>query len=224
MSVQSELALEHYAAMGNLSLLMQRELEQVWRQIDGATSAVQIAALLEAVPGLGEVYGDMAATLAADFFEMSREIADVPGKFTATMVELPELDRFGKLVEWATQPLLVPEPQPGTVLSRVQGGLQRIVTDVSRETIVQNTERDPKATGWKRIARSDGCSFCKMLARGTYKDVGARFASHDHCGCTASPSWDRSTEVSVLAYTASERVRTPEEKAQLRAYLKRNFK
>lgn len=221
---QSTLALEHYTALGDVSTLMQRDLSQVWQSIAGDTPTAAVAALLEAVPGIGEMYGDMAATLAVDYYESSREIAGVPGSFVAKPAVLAGPDRFDSLVRWAVTPLFDPTQGLASVPTRIGGPLQMIVADASRETIVGNSERDPKAVGWKRVTHG-GCDFCQMLAgRSTLYRAGSRFASHPHCHCSGAPVFGDGTtgqHVSVNQYEASKRNITDADRARLRAYMKK---
>lgn len=220
MSAQSDLALEHYLALGDLSLLMKQELRQVWAQIDGESTAAMLTALLIAVPGIAEIYGDMAAALAADFYESAREIADAPGRFVAIPAALPEASRFESLVRWGMEPIFGAEPRPAAALSQVEGGLQRIVANVARETVVDNSHRDAKAAGWQRITRGDGCLFCKMLAgKGAIYRSGSRFASHEDCKCVAAPAFDSGKHASPVQYEASKKRRSEADRDRLRQYM-----
>lgn len=216
------LAQEHHRAIADLSVLIGRDVSALFRRGSGLSARAATSLLLEAVPALGEVYGEMAGALAVDFYDEVRETADVPGRFVASPAVPPERSRLEVLVRWGVEPLFIDTPKPDLAVSRVTGGMTKVVADVSRETVLTNTARDPKATGWSRIARADGCAFCRLLAsKGNYyKDVRARFASHDRCGCTAAPAFSPGTEVSVLQYQASKRKSTPAQRERLRAYLR----
>jgi hypothetical protein len=73
---------------------------------------------------------------------------------------------------------------------KVAGTASSLILDGGRETIMQTAQQDPAATGrWRRIAGPDSCAYCQGLA-GQDVDV-AVFASHDHCGCTAEPEFNR---------------------------------
>lgn len=222
MSAESDLALEHKRALADVGTLLDREVQVVKRAVFGDSPEAIFAALSDSVPMLSSDYGDMAAALASDYFDTAREIADVPGKFAATPADLPDLSDLEKLVDWSSAPLFFDSPDLDSAFERVGGSLQRVVTNVARETVVKNSARDPLSVGWKRIARSGSCQFCAMLSGAVYKDQRARFASHDRCGCTAAPTWDGGAEVSVLDYVASKRERTPDERAKLRAYLNKH--
>lgn len=224
------LAFEHRAALTALTDLTERDLRALFRSLQGASAIEVRDALMEIVPMLAETYGDMAAALATDFYESVREEAEVRGPFTAEPAALPGSARYDALVRWGVDPLFAAAPAAPIALSRITGGLQRIVSNVSRETVTLNSDRDPAADGWRRIARPNGCRFCRMLAaRGAvYKRSGVRFAGHDHCHCSAAPAFGGGREASVMQYKASlRRSNDPEvqaaRNATLRNYLAENF-
>jgi hypothetical protein len=224
------LALEHRAALTALTGLTEDALRALFESLRGASATEIRDVLMELVPTLAETYGDMAAALAMDFYESMREEADVRKAFSVEPAALPGSARYEALVRWGVDPLFSANPEPLAVLSRVSGGMQRIVTDVSRDTVALNSIRDPAAAGWKRVARSDGCSFCKMLASNgaVYRKSSARFASHDRCHCSAAPAFDEGRTASVMQYKASARRSSDPEtqaarNATLREYLAENY-
>jgi hypothetical protein len=231
------LAFEHRAALTSLSGLTEDNLRALFASLAGASPDEIRDALMEVVPMLAETYGDMASALAMDFYESVREEADVRRGFSAEPAALPGSARYEALVRWGVDPLFHPDAHDlsgttatGLALSLLDGGLQKIVSNVSRETVVLNSDRDPAAAGWRRIARPDGCRFCRMLAaRGAvYKRSGVRFASHDGCHCSAAPAFGSGREASVMQYKASARRSSDPEvqaarNATLREYLAENF-
>jgi hypothetical protein len=75
--------------------------------------------------------------------------------------------------------------------SQVEGGLQKLVGDMHRQTVVRSLAADPQAKGWARQTTGKSCAFCVMLAgRGAvYSARTANFSSHNHCDCMAVPKW-----------------------------------
>lgn len=220
--MSSELAAEHRQALTALTVYTQRDLDTLFANLRAYPLDEAYGALMEAVPILAETYGYMAAALAMDFYENMREEADVASRFTAEPAPLPGTARYEALVRWGMQPAYADDPT--VALTRLSGGLQRIVANSSRETVTLNSERDPQAKGWKRVARGDGCRWCQMLAsRGAvYRQSSVRFASHDDCHCTAAPAFGSEPSVSVVQYQASKRVQTEADRARVREYLRRN--
>lgn len=223
---------DHQADLAKVSGLAQAELALALAQVDEPTADGTKAALLAIVPAIGDRYADMAGALAADFYETAREAAAAPGRFSADLAPLPNSSRYEALVRWGVDPLYHPDAHDLTALSPqeltrdlVSGGLQRIVSNADRLTVVDNTLHDPAATGWVRNLEPGACKFCRMLhdRGGVYSEAAVTFSSHDHCKCSASPSWDAGRKVSVMAYTASKRNITDADRARVRAYLSEHY-
>lgn len=74
---------------------------------------------------------------------------------------------------------------------RIVGTFQRMVFDASRGVVVGNAKRE--GVPWHRDARSDACSFCRLLAvdPGAYHGKYVEMPSHNHdCRCIAVASRD----------------------------------
>lgn len=218
-------AVEHRRAVGSLSRVTERQFRTVWRSVAGPDAAVVRDALMDTVPVLAETYGNMAGALASDYYDELRDQAAVRGRFRAQPAALPGTARYEALVRWGVDPLFTGTPDQVLALSRLSGGLQRIVADVARETVANAAIRDPQAQGWRRVARGDGCSFCRMLAdRGAvYTDSSVTFKSHDNCNCSASPEFGRGRTVSTVQYQASKRNVSAADRARVREYLRDNY-
>jgi len=163
-------------------------------------------ALLEYLPVLTDRYGEAAAAVAAEWYDELRAAERVPGRFRATLAPLTAVEAVEGSVRYAAGHLFT--DAPAAALGVLRGSLVRHVLDPGRGTVRLSTVRDPRTSGWQRIARADGCRFCVMLAQrgAVYKDTTVDFASHDDCNCAAAPSWDPDApEVDVRAYQVSRR-------------------
>lgn len=158
----------------------------------------EVRNLLTAVmPDLVQPYLSAADELAATWYEDLRAAVGARGKFyprsfTPSVKNL----QANAIARWAVGPLAPPEPatptkfvygepvelhqtavepDPEAVLTRLAGAVQRMIYDASRGLIEGNALRDPARTGYQRVARTDCCAFCGMLAsRGAvYRDEGA---------------------------------------------------
>lgn len=207
-----------------LALLTGKAVETTLR-VFGSTSGsaeARRAQLLDAVPEVVGYYSDGSSALAADFYEDERERAATPGRFVAEPVVLDRTVKLRRAIVWAADPLV--KDLTGDVEKRLAEIIQLETARPFRDTIRVNRSRDPEAVGWRRIASSGGCQMCRMLAgRGAvYKHDTVRFAAHSHCNCTAEPvfsSNDTGEEASVMQYVASQKTRTPAQRAALRDYL-----
>jgi hypothetical protein len=175
----------------DLTALAKRDLDLVWLQISDLPAEQVRDALREILPAITDEYGIAAAALAADWYDDAREAAGVGGSFTATPVDIPPQERFDALARWGTTPLFAESPNKTSALTLITGGLQRVVADAHRLTVVESTMADPEASGWRRVGVGANCGFCQMLiGRGAvYTEASVTFRSHDHCNCVASPTW-----------------------------------
>jgi len=202
------------------------DLEALWRAWPWSDPQGVVQAASEIVPDLVWAYQDVSGTLAADQYDSWREAERVRGRFRASPAQLADEDQILAGVRSQLGPLFQVSPDVLSAQSLLQGMVVRQVMRGANDTIVESTKRDPEAAGWKRVARADGCGFCRMLADrgGVYKKKTSRFASHGNCRCGSAPSWDGDErEVPVLAYVASKRKKKPEEREALREYLAEHF-
>ncbi len=195
--------------------------------VNDATSLLTLAdprtALIEASMPLVSYYADGTAALAADYYDDLREAASPPHPYTAaTVIDLDE-ERLRRAAIWATEPLLIAEPDLVLASSRVAEMMQPEVVQPFRDTITGNQARDPDAVGYRRNASGSACRFCQMLAaRGAvFRESTAHFASHPGCHCTASVVFngEAGPEASVMQYVASQPNRTESQQQALRNFL-----
>jgi hypothetical protein len=169
--------------VANLARLASADLRALWRQAE--TPAAVSTALHDVLPALIDAYGAAAATVAADWYDETRDEASPRGRFTAIPVEIPDPGAHA-LVGWA---LNEANDMPA-LRTLVEGGTQRRIANFSRLTVSQSSVADPGARGWSRVG-AGGCDFCRMLiSRGAvYTEATADFEAHDHCNCTPAPQW-----------------------------------
>lgn len=165
-------------------------------------------------------YGDVAASMAAEWYEDIRVSEGVRGSFRALPQSSPyNADAVEGMVRRAVAPMFDEVPDVSAVMRTVAQNAGKYVLGASRETVRRNSFIDPRGTGFQRIARPGSCDFCLMLVgRGAvYKRETAFFASHGACNCAAVPSWDRGApEVDVDLYEVSKRTTGMSDDARLR--------
>lgn len=211
----------------------------------GAQAGPQaVEVLLEAVPGIVSYYLDGSAALAMDWYEELRSEASVSRPFDlAPVVPLnialirDQIEKTVREVEKELASELDATVQRETV-ARVAQFAEREIAGGFRETVVENSKRDPESVGWRRFARPGACKLCRMLAaRGAiYSASTARFAAHGavtngkktggDCKCVAGPAFRGEPvtyEASAMQYVASRQTRTEKQRATLRAYLNENY-
>lgn len=146
----------------------------------------RIAAQLRAVvPAVVNSYGETAGVAAADWYETVRPAAG----FNATVVTPTKIaQQTDSMLGWAMAPLFT-ETDSDT-LTRLAGGLVRLVSAFDRDTIRGNAIRDPFAGKSKRVARPDACAFCAYMSVETDNTDEDTKHYHDHCRCYPVPFWD----------------------------------
>lgn len=203
--------------VGAVATLAIAALHDLWQQVLDAMRAKEV--LAELLPPLIDSYGSAAATFAADWYDDYRDQSEVHGLFTATPVEIGDRGAL-ELAGWAVGPLFGAEPDWETAVTLVDGGLQRRIADVARDTIITSSLADPASDGWQRVG--DGsCAFCQMLiARGAvYSEANVDFASHDWCNCGVAPAFGGKVRP-VKPYTPTSRNITDADRARVRKYLR----
>lgn len=219
------LILDHRSDLQTLTGLARRDLTLIWSNFAVVVDADLIRdGLVEILPQLVDMYGSAAATLGADWYDELRAAAEVDGRFTAIAAELPDTGRTDALAGWAVEPLFTAQPDHAAALAKAAGGLQRIIADADRQSVMQSSIADPGATGWQRVTRTGSCGFCSMVAgRGSvYRESTASFASHDHCHCHAAPAFEGHTRP-VRPYTPSTHSSTEAERALARDWIRKNL-
>jgi hypothetical protein len=178
------------AALVAVTARMLADLRALWPKITGPN--LQPLLRYEVLPAVAQEYGEAAATLAADWYDVERAALGVSGTFTATLAPAPADDMLRAISNWSAAPAEATTPDLETALARTEASTQKLVADMHRQTVSISTERDPKAHGWGRFTEPGACDFCLMLSArgGVYTSASSRFGSHDHCHCLAGPVWD----------------------------------
>lgn len=183
------------------------------------------------IPAVVAYYGAGVASLAVDAYEERRELVGLRDAFEARPVLTSDEEKLFNAIAWATDPLYEEDRLRAAVAAEMDARFRDVVSGevmgYSRRTTTANMTRDPRARGWRRIARADACGFCHMLAgRGAvYIKATVNFSAHDNCHCTPEcvfdgESWTEADDIQVIAAKPSSN-RSRFERQLLRDYLKR---
>lgn len=159
------------------------------------TSAVQ-ALLADIV----SVWGEVAGTVAADFYDELREVADVPGSFTALVPDPLNEAQVNGIVDWAVRPR-DEDLDVDAMLALIEGPAQRLIRQAQREAIAESARRDPARARVARIPMgAETCAFCLVLASRGYvyrseESAGRGNSYHDFCDCEQDITWSRNPEL-----------------------------
>lgn len=199
MATPSEVA-EYRRANAGVVALMERDLLAFWASLDLTKPERVRDALIEFLPVLVAQYGEIAATIAADWFDTLRAdavatgvvAASTAGVYRSRPADTVPAAAVVSQVRFGAQHLFTDQPEQTLVF--LKGESQKYVLAPGRDTITQNAGRDKAARGWQRFVRIGGCKFCRMLSGlgGVYTEASSHFASHHHCNCVSAPTWDAS--------------------------------
>lgn len=182
--------------------LARADLEGFFVGLDISNSEAVRDALLEFVPALVREYGDVAATVAAEWYEELR--SDVTSRsFSAQLAALKPDAAVEASVRYAAGHLF--DGDPAGTLALLSGSVQRFVTYGSRATVARNVQLDPLKPRYGRVpSGSRTCAWCGLMASrgfvyhskvsagdgpGGRRGYGDDY--HDDCDCQVVVEFDR---------------------------------
>lgn len=177
-----------------LVAMARADLEELVKRIDFSNAGLARDALLEIVPDLVREYGDIAASVAADWYEEVRAAAGVASAHTATLSAGVDVAQVQGSVRWAAGSLW--GENPTEALALLNGAMQRFISYSTRDTIARNVAGDRSKPRYARVpSGATTCAFCEMLAsRGfvyhSKQTAGMRRDFHDDCNCQIVVEWD----------------------------------
>lgn len=181
-------------ATARLVAMAREDLLRMFGAVDLGSPEAARDALLEVVPALTREYGEVAATVAAEWYEEVRA-EQAAGRFAATLANVADEAAVQGSVRYASGHLFTDDP--AQTLAVLSGALQRYIAYASRETVARNVALDPSKPRFARVPTGRvTCAFCTMLAsRGfvyhSRKSAGDMDEWHDNCDCQVVPEWDR---------------------------------
>lgn len=205
------------AAQIGLTTLLLRNLRGLRRLINPSRLQATVPTWIEAVTTVVNQYSEVAASVAADFYDGERIAAGVPGTFTVPLADPPPGEQVDSSLRWATKDVwprdessdaTVAQLEPVDVrldaaMVKADAVAQKLVADRGRETVRQAVRQDAQAVAYARAAALGACAFCALMAsRGAVyataesagRDANERFSGnasvakfHDNCHCAIIP-------------------------------------
>lgn len=190
-------------ANNGISDLVERDLLGFLGALDmGRPEAVR-AALFEYVPVLVSEYGNVAAAVAADWFDEFRAFEGVAGTFRAPLAAGIPVEQVTSRLGYATRasgPLFAGDSE--TLTNFLAMMTNEYVLQPGRDTVMQAAHKDNAA--YARVPEPGACKFCLMLAsRGfvySQATAGGTKKFHGKCRCNAVPVWDETRARVELGY------------------------
>lgn len=182
------------AANRRIVEMARRDLERLWRSLEGLDPESRLASLLDYVPALVREYGNLAGVASAQWYEELRARSVADGGFRALTGPTANPDAVAGSVRYAGRHLF--DEDPTGILAALSGSLQRHIMYSSRETVARNVRRDPAKPRYARVpSGARTCAWCEMLASRGWVFVSEARAGgdedwHDKCDCQIIPEWD----------------------------------
>ena len=180
-------------ANDGIAALVERDLAAFLAALDFTKPAAVRDALFDFIPLLVAQYGEVAATVAADWYDELRALEEVGGAFSAPLAALvPDVQVKGRL-GFAVRldgPLWAGDTDTFTAFLGMMSN--EYALQPGRVTVMQAAHADNAA--YARVPEPGACNFCLMLgSRGFVysKDTaGDSKKFHGKCRCNILPSWD----------------------------------
>lgn len=148
-------------ANAELSRLVKRDLTAFFRSLNLSRPEAARDALLAFLPALTAQYGEMAAGLAAEFYEESRAASGARGAFTALSAAPVPAGPVEAKTRYLAGHLWTPTPE--AMLGGLLLAADKYVKQPGRDTVAANAKRE--GVRWARVPTgAKTCSWCLVLA------------------------------------------------------------
>jgi hypothetical protein len=157
---------DHQDGQAALVSLIPLLIAQAWSLLDPHDIKGTLPQFTAAVQAVVNRYGRASATAALNHYRQQRIAAGVTGPVELRVAPPTPAKAVQDAVGVATSSLygaVTPESEQA-VRDDVSEAAAQLVLDESRNTLIMNAGRDPKAKGWVRVTEPGACSFCLMLA------------------------------------------------------------
>lgn len=167
---------EYRQATSSLTLLAQNQLRDVLSAFGPSSNPAAVRdVLLRYFPDFMTTYGDTAAVLGADFYDLTRQLPPSAGTFQSVFAQPAKTKQSEGVVRWAVGSLYAETPSWDDFESSLLGAAQRLIMQPARETVDLMARSDARsgkvaAVGWSRVVHPErartrkSCDFCIMLA------------------------------------------------------------
>lgn len=186
---------EFKSAQNGIVFLARADLVTFWATLNLDNAVATSAALQIFIPELINQYGDVAATVAANFYDDARASSKVRRAYRAVLSDPIPKEAIQANTRWSVGQLFG-KADPIQAIDNLKLVTDKAVKASGRNTIELNAERDPVQARFARVPTgAQTCKFCLMLAsRGAIylSQKSADDSYHGDCDCQAVPIWDDS--------------------------------
>lgn len=152
------------ATLGELSAASLAELQALTTAVEGMEPEKAKKILFEAFPDVFNPYAGAVSDVSATFYEEIRAVSGVKATFDAQTLRTVPTPRWNSLVGFGTAPASFEQGAGALMFQVLSGGMTKILTEVSADTIVGNAQQEDVLVGYQRVPSPGCCAFCGMLA------------------------------------------------------------
>lgn len=185
--VDPELFARYQQALGTNADLTKKAVEELLAKLDGLTQLEQAEYLLANYPKLVKAYGRVAADVARQYYQESRDAHFAEDEETSEYVaqSAPPVQE-----RWAAE----------DVRKAVEDGLGylpkvavRRVMQRADQTLAYNIRRDTARARWAIVPHPGACGWCVLVAGNgwAYSERSVNAQRHDGCKCSVAVDFDR---------------------------------
>lgn len=192
---------EHRANLDNVSTLAIADVVGATELLKDRPVPELAYQLRLALPEIAATYASVAETLAVDYYDNSRALAEVGSTYEAQRIDYDARTPMENSIGYS-----IAQKTKGSTFEAFQsilaGSIQRAVNGADRGTISFNVATDPDGTYYERVPSGTACSFClTMAAVAEFKtnDYYAKF--HGFCRCTSRPVFTGQSPTELPIYS-----------------------
>ena len=142
----------------------EKALQELLAQTSGLDIDQQREALHDVLPVLGDRFVSASAEVSTVAFDALMEIQEVKRPVATEIVDAPDSSRWHSLIGWGTSDRTLERGGIALMYSLLSGGLQKILTEISADTMIGNAQIQNEPMRSQRVPAAGCCAFCAMLA------------------------------------------------------------
>lgn len=193
--VDPELFARYQQALGTNADLTKKAVEELLAKLDGLTPPEQAGFLMANYPKIVRVYGKVAADVARQYYQESRDAhfeGDEEACEYVAQAASPVQER------WAAEDVRKAAEDGLGYLPKVA---VRRVMQRADQTLAYNVRRDPARGRWAVVPHPGACGWCILIAGNgwAYSERSVNAQRHDGCKCSVAVDFDRDNP-SLMGY------------------------
>lgn len=141
-----------------------KAMQELLAQVSGMPIVDQREALHDVLPALGDQFAGASSEVSTVAFAALMEIQEVKRPVATEIVNAPDSSRWHSLIGWGASDRTLERGGYALMYSFLSGGLQKILTEISADTMIGNAQIQNEPMRSQRVPAAGCCAFCAMLA------------------------------------------------------------